>query len=140
MTRVDYDAYIRSPEWAAVKDRYRASKLPQTCYACGDPEGPVQFHHRSYKRLGHERLADLLPLHPACHRRVHSLARGRGGAFLWEAAKRVRRANRVEGDAWDTSGPRRRRGPSGNPRKGQVSRARLGPPRRETVTGSERSI
>lgn len=63
------EVYLRSPEWAATKARYRASKMPQTCVVCG--ESRVDLHHRTYVRVGRERLADLVPLCRAHHREAH---------------------------------------------------------------------
>jgi hypothetical protein len=55
----DYDAYLRSPQWASLKARYRASDLPQACVLCD--EELVQLHHVTYERVGEE-LTDLAPL------------------------------------------------------------------------------
>lgn len=65
-----YDAYLKSPAWRDLKDRYRASDLPQICM-CGDTK--VQFHHTTYERVGCEQLEDLLPLCQACHAQAHVL-------------------------------------------------------------------
>lgn len=88
-----YREYIRSPQWRAVRQRFIASKLPKVCAACGKPWGHGDhLHHRTYKNLGNERLMDLVPLCPGCHRRVHDLYdadprwRRRG---LWYATKAV---------------------------------------------------
>lgn len=70
----NYAEYLRSPAWSDVKRRYRASDLPQACM-CG--ETIVQLHHKTYERVGEERLDDLAPLCAGCHRLVHVLeARG----------------------------------------------------------------
>lgn len=65
-----YDAYLRSPAWRDVKDRYRASELPQVCM-CGDAK--VQLHHTTYDRVGQERLDDLIALCKDCHDAAHLL-------------------------------------------------------------------
>lgn len=67
---VDYAAYLRSDHWADVKRRYRASKLPQHCVICKS-DGPVEFHHRTYRRITQERLQDLVPLCRECHQWAH---------------------------------------------------------------------
>lgn len=64
-----YAAYLRSEHWRDVKARYRASNLPQTCTVCGDPK--VALHHRTYQRLGRERLTDLVPLCREHHVKAH---------------------------------------------------------------------
>jgi hypothetical protein len=65
-----YAEYLRSEHWAAIKAKYRASKMPQRCVVCG--EGWVDLHHRSYKRIGQEHLHDLVPLCRAHHNEVHT--------------------------------------------------------------------
>ena len=89
-----YAEYIRSPEWAAVKARYRASRLPQECYCCAGRS--EHFHHRTYKNLGAEYLRDIVPLCKDCHWCVHEIARGlhvkdAHGRHLWGATNVVRR-------------------------------------------------
>lgn len=71
----DYTHYLAGPYWHALRERYRAATdLPQAC-VCGDPV--VQLHHKTYERIGRERLTDLTPLCPTCHKLVHVLeARG----------------------------------------------------------------
>jgi hypothetical protein len=64
-----YREYLRSDHWADVKRRYRESDLPQNCMGCDAPN--VQYHHRTYNRVGHELLTDILPLCRQCHQDVH---------------------------------------------------------------------
>lgn len=68
----DYDDYLRSPHWRAIKARYRASELPQVCM-CGETE--VHLHHKTYERIGAENLTDLTPLCATCHTLIHVLER-----------------------------------------------------------------
>jgi len=76
-----YREYLLSPHWTDVKRRYRVSKMPKLCLACGKPYEVL--HHRTYKRLGHEWLMDLAALCHNCHRRLHDREnkRSRGGLF-----------------------------------------------------------
>jgi hypothetical protein len=70
----DYEAYIRSAAWRAVRERFIASKIKKVCMGCGKPWGKGDhLHHRTYKNLGNERLMDLVPLCQPCHTRVHQL-------------------------------------------------------------------
>lgn len=73
VTKAGYKRYIKSPQWAAVKRRYRESKLPQDCRVCGARR--VDLHHRTYDHLGHEPLRDLVPLCRADHQALHGLQR-----------------------------------------------------------------
>jgi hypothetical protein len=69
--KVVYATYIRSAEWQAVRERYRASKMPQACVVCG--KWQVELHHRTYIRLGRERLTDLMPLCREHHKEAHRI-------------------------------------------------------------------
>jgi hypothetical protein len=71
MDRSEYQSYIRSRAWSEVKARYRASNLPQKCVVCLADR--VELHHRTYARLGHERLTDLVPLCRDHHKEAHVL-------------------------------------------------------------------
>lgn len=89
-SKLPYAAYIRSDHWLAVKKRYRASKLPQTCLACGGT--PVDLHHRTYNRLGQEWLTDLVPLCREHHNQVHNRLnrrKKRSKLGLWGATNRI---------------------------------------------------
>lgn len=91
MTRAEYAAYLRSPHWRDVKRRYRASKLPKKCKVCG--EAMYDLHHRTYKRLGNERLADLVPLCRTHHQGLHDNHKAHGGErgghrSLWHTGRK----------------------------------------------------
>lgn len=89
---VDYNTYIKSDAWRAVKARYWASKLPKVCYVCGTKKR-LDLHHRTYTRLGHERLDDLIPLCRTHHQSVHDLLKNRRSSAkikLYTAHKRVK--------------------------------------------------
>lgn len=60
-----YDDYRKTLHWEKLKAAYRQNKLPWTC-SCGAKRG-VDIYHRTYERLGRERLEDLLPLCRECH-------------------------------------------------------------------------
>lgn len=72
--RASYKAYINSPEWRKVRQRFIDSKFPKVCAGCSKPWGRGDhLHHRTYKNLGAERLMDLVPLCQPCHAKVHRL-------------------------------------------------------------------
>lgn len=74
----DYRDYLLSPAWSDVKRRYRQSDLPQMC-GCGATT-ELEMHHKTYERVGEERLEDLAPMCSPCHRVLHVLeARGEIG-------------------------------------------------------------
>jgi hypothetical protein len=66
-----YRSYLRSDHWKELTDRYRASKLSQVCLVCWDPN--VDLHHKTYKRVGEEKLTDLIPLCRFHHDLAHKL-------------------------------------------------------------------
>lgn len=65
-TRVDYNNYMNSIAWVMKKNEWQFSGRPLECWACGllmplNRSG-FNFHHRTYKNLGNEKLDDLIPL------------------------------------------------------------------------------
>jgi 5-methylcytosine-specific restriction endonuclease McrA len=59
-------AYMRTAKWK----RIRKAKLDQTrgqCEKCGSWTGRKDVHHKTYDRLGNERLEDLIVLCTRCH-------------------------------------------------------------------------
>ncbi len=49
----------------------------RTCYATGGDGAPLEVHHRTYERLGHELVGDLTALCPGCHRTITDALRRR---------------------------------------------------------------
>jgi hypothetical protein len=68
-----YTDYLRSRHWRQMKVAFRESAHAQECI-CGETED-LHLHHKTYARLGAERLDDLVALCSRCHRMVHVLAR-----------------------------------------------------------------
>jgi 5-methylcytosine-specific restriction endonuclease McrA len=92
----DYETYIQSSAWRAVRQRFIDSKLPKICMGCTRPWGSGDhLHHRTYRSLGNEILADLVPLCQACHQLVHDLHRANQAdpdarsTKLWYATNQV---------------------------------------------------
>jgi 5-methylcytosine-specific restriction endonuclease McrA len=68
-TVITYRDYLQSDTW---KDKRRA-KLEQkgrSCERCSSTT-KIQVHHKTYDRIGHERLSDLEILCDACHKAHH---------------------------------------------------------------------
>jgi len=80
-----YRDYLASPHWADVKRRYAESKLPKTCVVCDRPYQVL--HHRTYKRLGAERLMDLIPLCHDHHGELHRQEARLSHVGLWGQTK-----------------------------------------------------
>lgn len=70
--QTDYQEYIASPTWAHVRDlalEYYAYR----CCLCNSTKR-LNVHHRTYARLGRERLGDLTVLCRKCHSTFHKRA------------------------------------------------------------------
>lgn len=68
MTHAAKKAYLESPEWGLLKRKIY--KRDTVCLCCGSPR-LLQVHHVTYKRLGKERLSDLILLCSQCHSTGH---------------------------------------------------------------------
>ena len=89
----EYFAYLKSPDWKAIRLRYLCSKLPKECFVCRKPwSSSFHFHHRTYKNLGCEKLSDIVPVCPDCHQKIHDHQK-RIGDTLWEATSKMRRSH-----------------------------------------------
>lgn len=83
---VDYVVYMQSSAW----QRKRISALNlygHWCAVCSATT-KLHVHHRTYVRLGRERLADLAILCERCHARLHDYA-NRSGFTIEEASEEV---------------------------------------------------
>lgn len=69
---MEYEDYIRSPEWRARKRAFY-SRYPKRCAICG-AERRIELHHITYRRLCEELDDDLLPLCKTHHRELHEFA------------------------------------------------------------------
>jgi len=67
--KVDYEQYIHSEEW----DRKRQWALTYWGYKCATcfTSNNLEVHHRTYERLGHELITDLIVLCDDCHGKFH---------------------------------------------------------------------
>lgn len=61
-----YHAYINSDRWQRTR-RAVLQRASYRCERCGSA-GPLDVHHLSYARFGHEDLSDLRALCRPCHR------------------------------------------------------------------------
>jgi 5-methylcytosine-specific restriction endonuclease McrA len=66
---MDYAEYRQSPEWRK-KAREAKSRAGWQCALCTGQE-LLEAHHRTYARLGRERISDLVVLCWKCHRKHH---------------------------------------------------------------------
>ena len=94
-----YNKYIQSEAWRRKRRKFFTTKMYNTypagkkagkfvCYCCGSDER-LDLHHRTYKRLGEERIQqDFIPVCKKCHSDIHKLHKK--GRPLWGATKMVR--------------------------------------------------
>lgn len=82
-----YEARIRSAQWKNMKRsliKWRGNR----CERCG-LETPLELHHKTYERLGNERLSDLELICSTCHRLADqqraAQGRQRSATALYEA-------------------------------------------------------
>jgi hypothetical protein len=68
-----YSDYIKSDEWRKKRKDYWQHGEYHTCYICDDPWinfAGKELHHRTYDRLGREKLDDLVPVCHGCHEKI----------------------------------------------------------------------
>lgn len=101
-----YAVYLRSPLWRLRRWMWivRAGGRCQRCHS----RRRLTIHHRTYRRLGHERRADVTVLCWDCHRRHHSPHPTSGWRRVFPA--------RIDTQArpWQHDLPRAGRGSSGH--------------------------
>ena len=73
--KTSYEAYLRSPTWSA-KRLERLNIDNHQCQTCGATEN-LEIHHKTYARLGHERMSDLITLCQSCHHAITASIRER---------------------------------------------------------------
>lgn len=66
---VAYKEYIRSDAWRAKRQEYFAKTGQRACYGCGAKR--VHVHHKTYERMGHEEMGDLVAVCESCHALIH---------------------------------------------------------------------
>ncbi len=67
---MNYRAYIRSEAWRR-KTRKVHQRSGYRCERCGASGRRLEVHHKTYRRLGRERMSDLIDLCDQCHDYVH---------------------------------------------------------------------
>ena len=71
LTHMNYMSYLNQPHWKKTARRRR--KLSgNRCDKCGANGCILEVHHLTYKRLGRERMSDLMTLCSECHDKVHN--------------------------------------------------------------------
>jgi hypothetical protein len=68
-----YETYLQSSQWKARR-KYILTAGRHRCQVCSSKDA-LHVHHRSYKRLGDERIDDLVVLCKTCHDLFHQNGR-----------------------------------------------------------------
>lgn len=79
-----YRDYITSDKWKKRKQDYFETHI-RKCRACNSSKR-IHLHHKTYRRLGDERDADLIPLCHICHSSLHR-SQKKSGQNLWIATE-----------------------------------------------------
>lgn len=79
-----YREYMTSQQWVKRKRDYFETHR-RVCKACGSLKR-IHLHHKTYRRLGFERDADLVPLCHKCHTNLHRMQKA-SGQNLWSATE-----------------------------------------------------
>ena len=90
---MNYQDYLQSAHWKDVKQRYYRSKFKKECFICGKKNLPLHLHHRTYKRLGKEKLNDLILLCENCHHLLHKMFNNKKSrkTTLWNVSNKLRK-------------------------------------------------
>ena len=63
-----YEAYLQSGAWRDIRERV-LERDKFKCDFCGDEA--TQVHHLTYKRVGYEKMSDLVSVCVECHEAEH---------------------------------------------------------------------
>ena len=71
-TSRSYSAYLQTKHWKAMKEKVY-EEYGGICGVCGElvPKEFSNVHHRTYKRIGNEKMSDLILLCKSCHGKLH---------------------------------------------------------------------
>jgi 5-methylcytosine-specific restriction endonuclease McrA len=72
--KASYNAYLKSWQWQHIR-KIKMQFAGDRCEKCGAvpvPTNPLDVHHLTYARFGHENLTDLQVLCRRCHKAAHS--------------------------------------------------------------------
>jgi hypothetical protein len=65
-----YRDYLCTEHWYSVR-RNALAAAGRRCQLCNAADQVLDVHHRTYERLGKEKLSDLIVLCRSCHERHH---------------------------------------------------------------------
>jgi hypothetical protein len=96
----EYVKYLNSETWKNTKNLFYKSKYNKNkCYICEKKDVPFDLHHKTYERVGCERLTDLVQVCRPCHKSIHLiLDHCKNNEFtLWNVAKKCKTLFKKQG-------------------------------------------
>jgi hypothetical protein len=63
--------YLKSEHWRTFRNQWWQHHPHAVCTMCHGPRHPMDLHHLTYRRLGHEKETDVTPVHRSCHVAIH---------------------------------------------------------------------
>ena len=63
--------YLNSEHWRQFRHEWWQRHPHASCAVCAGTRHPMDLHHLTYCRLGHERDSDVVAVHRRCHARIH---------------------------------------------------------------------
>lgn len=104
--RDEYLSYLKSEAWQARRVALIRRNLSAACYCCDaihSHANPLDLHHMTYERFGHEADGDLVTVCRACHDLIHSFLRHKSLRAATEHVRTIRAAAAQRRNAPTTS-------------------------------------
>ncbi len=93
---ITYEEYLNTSHWQDLRKRKLESNSKYKCHGRNSRHN-LELHHKTYKRIGHEWLNDVIWLCRNCHKEVHNYEIEHRGNFrnnLWTATKKITRRHK----------------------------------------------
>jgi hypothetical protein len=97
----EYAKYLKSPIWENTKNKFYKSKYNKNkCYICEKKDVSLDLHHKTYERVGYERLTDLVQVCRSCHKNIHLILKHcKANEFtLWNVAEKCKTLFKKKGE------------------------------------------
>lgn len=95
--RIDYNTYMKSPEWREFRLRFLRSRFPKCCYVCStDYKRGFHLHHLTYERFGNESLEDVVMCCRPCHELIHLTYKSQRHQSIAEVTHHLRESFIIE--------------------------------------------
>lgn len=103
MEKSEYHKYLASREWALLKEQVK-ERSENKCERCKLGSHDVT-HHKTYERIGHEEISDLVGLCEDCHKFLSGKSDHDPNAYrcaiIAEGIARIRKSKGILDSAYD---------------------------------------